>query len=128
MPEITDAFANHYPDGALPLFPCLCITIACGAVSGFHATQSPMMARCIKNERYGRRVFYGAMITEGVVALIWAAATLQFISSLDVAGTTPYEKLYNAMYDAKSGSVNPAILVNMIIPVKLNKIRRRTDA
>lgn len=114
MPEITDAFANHYPDGALPLFPCLCITIACGAVSGFHATQSPMMARCIKNERYGRRVFYGAMITEGVVALIWAAATLQFISSLDVAGTTPYEKLYNAMYDAKSGSVNPAILVNMI--------------
>lgn len=114
MPEITDAFANHYPDGALPLFPCLCITIACGAVSGFHATQSPMMARCIKNERYGRRVFYGAMITEGVVALIWAAATLQFVSSLDVAGTTPYEKLYNAMYDAKSGSVNPAILVNMI--------------
>lgn len=114
MPEITDAFTNHYPDGALPLFPCLCITIACGAVSGFHATQSPMMARCIKNERYGRRVFYGAMITEGVVALIWAAATLQFVSSLDVAGTTPYEKLYNAMYDAKSGSVNPAILVNMI--------------
>ena len=114
MPEITDAFENHFPGKALPLFPCLCITIACGAVSGFHATQSPMMARCIKNERYGKRVFYGAMITEGVVALIWAAATLQFASELNVAGNTSYEKIYNAMLDAKTGSINPALLVNQI--------------
>ena len=52
----------------------LFITIACGALSGFHATQSPMMARCLTNERQGRPVFYGAMITEGIVALIWADA------------------------------------------------------
>lgn len=114
MPEITDAFENHYPGGSLPIFPALCITIACGAVSGFHATQSPMMARCLKNERLGRRVFYGAMITEGIIALIWAAAAIQFASSLDVAGTTPYEKLYNAMIDPATGAANPAILVNHI--------------
>ena len=113
IPEITDAFENHYPGKALPVFPCLCITIACGAVSGFHATQSPMMARCIKNERHGRRVFYGAMITEGVIALIWAAASLQFANELDVAGSTPYEKIYNSMLDA-SGAVNPAVFVNHI--------------
>ena len=57
-----------------PIFPMLFITIACGAISGFHSTQSPMMARCLKNEKLGRRVFYGAMIAEGIVALIWAAA------------------------------------------------------
>lgn len=114
MPEVTDAFQNHYPGGKLPIFPCLCITIACGAVSGFHATQSPMMARCIKNERLGRRVFYGAMITEGIIAMIWAAAAIQFASGLDVAGDTPYEKLCNAMLDPATGSMNPAILVNMI--------------
>lgn len=61
-----------------PIFPCLFITIACGAVSGFHATQSPLMARCIKNEKLGRPVFYGAMITEGAVALIWAAVSSYF--------------------------------------------------
>ncbi len=113
IPEITDAFENHYPGGGLPVFPCLCITIACGAVSGFHATQSPLMARCIKNERYGRRVFYGAMITEGVIALIWSAAALQFANELDVAGNTPYEKIYNSMLDA-NGAINPAIFVNHI--------------
>lgn len=61
-----------------PLFPCLFITIACGAVSGFHGTQSPLMARCISSERMGRPVFYGAMITEGVVALIWASVSSYF--------------------------------------------------
>ena len=60
------------------IFPCLFITIACGAISGFHATQSPLMARCLKSERMGRRVFYGAMITEGLVALIWAAVSSYF--------------------------------------------------
>lgn len=60
------------------IFPCLFITIACGAVSGFHATQSPMMARCITDEKLGRPVFYGAMITEGVVALVWAAVSSWF--------------------------------------------------
>ncbi len=113
LPEIDEAFVNHDPNSDLPMFPGLCITIACGAVSGFHATQSPMMARCLKNERYGRRVFYGAMIVEGIVAMIWAAAALQFASGLtDVPGDTPYAKIYNAMYDANSGSVNPGIFVD----------------
>ncbi len=114
VPEITDAFYNHHPDKSLPVFPCLCITIACGAVSGFHSTQSPMMARCLTNEKYGRPVFYGAMITEGIVALIWAVAAIKFADSLSVAGATPYEKLMNLMTDNGAHSVNPAILVNEV--------------
>lgn len=108
IPEITEAFTNHNPSPGVPLFPGICITIACGAVSGFHATQSPMMARCMKNEKLGRKVFYGSMITEGVVAVIWAAAAIKFADALDVAGNTPYEKLATAM------SGNPAAIVNQI--------------
>ena len=82
IPEIWDGLGNLGQEKGLlngqPIFPCLFITIACGAVSGFHATHSPMMARCIQNERLGRPVFYGAMITEGVVALIWAAVSSWF--------------------------------------------------
>lgn len=114
MPEITEAFSNHYPKESIPLFPGLCITIACGAVSGFHATQSPMMARCIKNEKYGRPVFYGAMITEGIVALIWAAAAIKFADSLAMPGNTPYAKLMNALTDCGKHGVNPAIIVNSL--------------
>lgn len=112
LPEITDAFSNHHPKSNIPLFPGLCITIACGAISGFHATQSPMMARCMKNEKYGRPIFYGAMIAEGIVALIWAAATIKFADSLNIDGNTPYEKLLNAM--TVDGKLNPAIIVNQI--------------
>lgn len=61
-----------------PVFPCLFLTIACGAISGFHATQSPLMARCLSKESLGRPVFYGAMITEGIVALIWATVSIYF--------------------------------------------------
>lgn len=75
LPELWDGLGNKNPDVKQPIFPCLFITIACGAISGFHATQSPMMARCINKEKYGRPVFYGAMITEGIVALIWAAVS-----------------------------------------------------
>ncbi|MBQ5622004.1 MAG: carbon starvation protein A, partial [Bacteroidaceae bacterium] len=114
MPEITSAFTNHHPGTTLPIFPGLCITIACGAVSGFHATQSPMMARCIKNEKLGRGVFYGAMITEGLVAMIWAGAAIKFADSLDVLGATPYEKLLNAMTDPVTHKLTPAIIVNAI--------------
>ena len=64
--------------GKNPIFPCLFITIACGAISGFHATQSPLMARCVRTERWGRPIFYGAMITEGIVALIWATVSMYF--------------------------------------------------
>ena len=77
LPELTDGLANMSPASG-PIFPCLFITIACGAISGFHATQSPLMARCIKSERMGRPLFYGAMITEGVVALIWATVSMYF--------------------------------------------------
>lgn len=75
IPEIT--FANLHPSGA-PLWPLLFITIACGAISGFHATQSPIISRCVRNEKEGRFVFYGMMIAESVIALIWAAAAMSF--------------------------------------------------
>lgn len=66
-----------------PIFPLLFVTIACGAISGFHSTQSPMMARCITNEKLGHRVFYGAMVAEGLLAMIWAAAGMSFYGGVD---------------------------------------------
>lgn len=89
MPELT--LANLHPK-SMPIFPFLFITIACGAISGFHATQSPLMARCLTSERQGRRIFYGAMVAEGVVALIWAAVAMSFFGStadLAAAGSAP---------------------------------------
>ena len=79
MPELTDGLANRRTDG-LPLFPMMFVSIACGAISGFHGTQSPLMARCITNERQGRIIFYGAMVAEGILALIWAAAAGTFFA------------------------------------------------
>ncbi|MBO6125364.1 MAG: carbon starvation protein A [Bacteroidaceae bacterium] len=129
IPSFADSFTDWYPvEGATPLFPGLFITIACGAVSGFHATQSPMMARCIKNEKYGLRCFYGAMVTEGVVALIWAAASIKFVDALDVNSfygitdtfSNAYEKLYYTMtHVVRDGQVaevkmDPSLLVNML--------------
>lgn len=79
LPEITDGIANNHPNkDTTPIFPIMCITIACGAISGFHATQSPLMARCLKKETLGRPVFYGAMIVEGIMAMIWAAAAIWY--------------------------------------------------
>ncbi len=81
IPEFWDGLQNRGPSTGLegqPIFPCLFITVACGALSGFHSTQSPLMARCIVNEKQGRPIFYGAMITEGIVALIWAAVSSYF--------------------------------------------------
>ncbi|AYO29535.1 MAG: hypothetical protein PWR06_960 [Thermoanaerobacteraceae bacterium] len=75
IPELT--FANLHPKGA-PLWPLLFITIACGAISGFHATQSPIVSRCVRNEKEGRFIFYGMMIVESIIALIWAAAAMSF--------------------------------------------------
>lgn len=100
MPEIWDQFYNHKADPeANPVFPMMFVSIACGAISGFHATQSPMMARCLANERHARPVFYGAMVTEGIVALIWAAAAIAF--------TGGYSGLQQFM-----GGGTPAVLVN----------------
>ena len=81
IPEFWDGLQNRAASVGVKgqnIFPCLFITVACGAVSGFHATQSPLMARCLKNEKMGRPNFFGAMITEGVVALIWAAVSSYF--------------------------------------------------
>ncbi len=84
LPEIWNGLSNMGAEAGLPgmsaqsIFPCLFITIACGAISGFHATQSPIMARCLMNEKNGRVVFYGAMIAEGLVALVWAAVSSYF--------------------------------------------------
>lgn len=75
IPELT--LTNFHPDGK-SIFPYLFITIACGAISGFHATQSPLMARCVEHEREIRPVFYGSMVAEGIIALIWAAAAMAF--------------------------------------------------
>ena len=80
--KVSDMFNNLNPND-MPLWPALFITIACGAISGFHATQSPLMARCMENEKNGRFVFYGAMIGEGIIALIWCAVALSFFGSLE---------------------------------------------
>ncbi|MBQ8241923.1 MAG: carbon starvation protein A [Bacteroidaceae bacterium] len=76
LPEMWNGFGTKYE--ANPIFPMMFISIACGAISGFHATQSPLMARCMKHEKHCRPIFYGAMVAEGIVALIWAAAATYF--------------------------------------------------
>ena len=76
LPELYNGISGE--GFTTPIFPALFITIACGAISGFHATQTPLMARCVKNEHMGRPMFYGAMITEGLVALIWATVSMYF--------------------------------------------------
>ncbi len=81
IPEIT--LTNLHPEG-LPVWPFMFVTVACGAISGFHATQSPMIAKCITSEKQGRTVFYGAMIAEAVNALIWAAAGVAFYGATDL--------------------------------------------
>ena len=78
IPEIT--MQNLHPDNK-PIWPYMFVTVACGAISGFHSTQSPLMARCLKREKSGRKIFYGAMIAEGVIALVWAAAGVAFYKS-----------------------------------------------
>ena len=103
IPELTDEMQNIHPEG-LPIFPIMFISIACGAISGFHATQSPLMARCMKNERHALPVFYGAMITEGIVALVWAAAATAFFQ---VEGM---------------GESNAAVIVNSITTKELGAI------
>ena len=113
IPEVT--FANlrnmHYNGESFPIFPFVFVTIACGAISGFHATQSPLMARCMTNERQGRSVFFGAMVTEGIVALIWAAISMSFFGGVD---------LLNSSMAASGG--NAALVVNQVSNSLLGKI------
>lgn len=94
--EMSAGLFNRHPGGeGTPIFPMMFVSIACGAISGFHATQSPMMARCLKNEKLARPVFYGAMVCEGIVALIWAAAAIAF--------TGGYSGLADFMADPANG-------------------------
>lgn len=90
LPELWDGLDNmakeHDASFTDNIFPCLFITIACGAISGFHATQSPLMARCLKSEKLGRPIFYGAMITEGLVALVWATVAMWFFYDAPTPG------------------------------------------
>ena len=111
MPELTDGLHNRQTDG-LPLFPMMFVSIACGAISGFHGTQSPLMARCVTNERQGRWIFYGAMVAEGILALIWAAAAGTFFA-------VPEQGLYGidglqAFKDAHSGENIAALVVDQV--------------
>ena len=92
--DFAGGFDSRYGnDGVHSVFPMMFVSIACGAVSGFHATQSPMMARCLKNEKLARPVFYGAMVAEGIVALIWAAAAITFTGGYD--GLREYMATHN---------------------------------
>ena len=98
MQELT--FANLHPKGT-PIWPMMFVTVACGAISGFHATQSPMIARTLTSEKQGRRVFYGAMVSEGIIALIWAAAGIAFyggVNGLAGAGANAANLVYEMSF------------------------------
>ena len=105
IPEIWSNFTNMHPKGT-PIWSVMFITVACGAISGFHSTQSPLMARCMKSERQGHFVFYGAMVAEGVIALIWAAAGCSLYAVTDGLSTGLSDILANgqsaAIYDVCS--------------------------
>ncbi|MFI3240180.1 MAG: carbon starvation CstA 5TM domain-containing protein, partial [Bacteroidales bacterium] len=104
IPEITSLANTRVDAEKSPIFPMLFMTLSCGALSGFHATQSPLMARCLTNESYARPVFYGSMILEGIVALIWAGAAIAFTGS--------YEGVYENL--AANGN-SPAVLIKEIV-------------
>ncbi|HET9486062.1 MAG TPA: carbon starvation CstA family protein, partial [Chryseosolibacter sp.] len=108
VPELTWAnMTNQHSDpGTFPVFPMVFITIACGAISGFHATQSPLMARCMTNEKQGRPIFYGAMITEGVVALIWAAIGMSFYGGTTGLNSVMIENQGNAAFVVNEISIS----------------------
>ena len=104
LEELTfDTLKNMHADPANNiLFPMLFIVVSCGAISGFHATQSPMMARCMTDEKYGRPIFYGAMISEGIVAMIWATAAMAYFGGAEGLNT------------AATAGKTPAIIVDAI--------------
>lgn len=96
IPELS--FNNMNPTG-LPIWPYMFVTVACGAISGFHATQSPMVAKCIKSEKEGRKVFYLAMISEAVIALIWAAAGVSFYGTTSLLNEALSHGPSNVVYE-----------------------------
>lgn len=100
IPEIS--LQNLHPKGT-PIWPYMFITVACGAVSGFHATQSPMIAKCIKSEKEGRTIFYGAMISESVIALVWAAAGVSFYGTTQLLSDALANGASNVVYEISTG-------------------------
>ena len=100
IPELT--LSNLHPEGT-PVWPYMFITVACGAVSGFHATQSPMVAKCITSERVGRKVFYGAMISEALIALVWAAAGVAFYGTTQLLNEALKDGASNVVYEISTG-------------------------
>ena len=105
MPELS--LENLHPDGT-PIWPYMFVTVACGAISGFHATQSPMIAKCICSEKNGRSVFYGAMISESVIALVWAAAGVSFYGTTRLLGEALKGGASNVVYDISTGVLGTA--------------------
>ena len=115
VPELT--LQNLHPAG-LPVWPFMFVTVACGAISGFHATQSPMVAKCIKSEKLGRKVFYGAMLSESVIALVWAAGGVAFYGAtggLQNALTAMGQS--GVVYDISTGMLGPVGGVLAIVGV-----------
>ncbi len=115
-----DFATNTHPNQSLTIWPMLFITIACGAISGFHATQSPMMARCMANEKWGRPMFYGAMIAEGIIALIWVTLPLSFypdVAAFAKAGPPPavVQQISVTLLGAFGGAL--AILGVVVLPI-----------
>lgn len=101
------------------LVPMLFIVVSCGAISGFHSTQSPLMARCLKNEKYARPVFYGSMIAEGIVAMVWATAAMAFFGGPQGLNDAMTE---GVMIDGVLTKITPAIAVDMICKSWLGKV------
>ena len=120
MIELTPATLKnwHFAPESNILVPMLFIVVSCGAISGFHSTQSPLMARCLKNEKYARPVFYGAMIAEGIVAMIWAMAAMAYFGGPEGLNNAISEGI---MIDGVLTKVTPAIAVDMICKSWLGK-------
>ena len=119
IPEIS--LANLHPEGT-PVWPYMFITVACGAISGFHATQSPMIAKCITSEKQGRKIFYGAMIGESVIALVWAAAGVAFYGATQMLNDALATGPSNVVYDISKGVLGPvgaflAIMGVIVCPI-----------
>lgn len=106
-----DSFRNfHSNPDKFVLIPMLFVVLSCGAISGFHSTQSPLMARCINNEKNGRKVFYGSMIAEGIVAMIWATVAMNYFGGPE------------GLNEAAAAGKTPAIIVNAICNEWLGKL------
>ena len=106
IPEIS--LHNYHPEG-LPVWPYMFITVACGAISGFHATQSPMISKCITTEKDGRKIFYGAMLAESVIALVWAAGGVAFYGATDMLSNAISEMGQSGVvYDISTGMLGVA--------------------